>query len=84
MAGTLGTVAIVMGNRHNAEGIFQDTKGKIKEMAGKLRDNPKLEVNGPCYCWTRRRYEQTKQEIHRFYTYHIRSKEARCQIVKLG
>ena len=29
-----------------AEGTFHELKGKIKEFAGKLSDNPKLEVEG--------------------------------------
>jgi uncharacterized protein YjbJ (UPF0337 family) len=33
-------------NRDNVEGTFHETKGKVKEMAGKLSDNPKLEAKG--------------------------------------
>ena len=33
-------------NRDNAEGTFHEVKGKVKEMAGKLSDNPKLEAKG--------------------------------------
>ena len=33
-------------NRDNAEGTFHEAKGKVKEMAGKLSDNPKLEAKG--------------------------------------
>ncbi len=29
-----------------AEGTFHQIKGKLKEMAGELTDNPKLEVEG--------------------------------------
>jgi len=29
-----------------AEGAFHQVKGKIKEIAGELSDNPKLEVEG--------------------------------------
>ena len=32
--------------RDNAEGTFHEAKGKIKEMAGKLSDNPDLEAEG--------------------------------------
>jgi len=32
--------------RDKVEGKFHEVKGKIKETAGKLSDNPKLEVNG--------------------------------------
>ncbi len=32
--------------RDQAEGKFHQVKGKIKEMAGKLSDNPKLEIEG--------------------------------------
>ncbi len=34
------------GNRDKAEGKFHEVKGKAKEMAGKLSDNPKLEGEG--------------------------------------
>lgn len=34
------------GNRDKAEGVFHKVKGKFKEMAGKLSDNPKLEAEG--------------------------------------
>jgi uncharacterized protein YjbJ (UPF0337 family) len=33
-------------NRDKAEGTFHEAKGKIREMAGKLSDNPKLEAKG--------------------------------------
>jgi uncharacterized protein YjbJ (UPF0337 family) len=33
-------------NRDKAEGTFHEVKGKIKEVAGKLSDNPKLQVAG--------------------------------------
>ena len=29
-----------------AEGAFHETKGKVKEMAGKIGDNPELEAEG--------------------------------------
>ena len=29
-----------------AEGTFHEVKGKVKEIAGKLSDNPKLEAEG--------------------------------------
>ena len=29
-----------------AEGTFHEVKGKVKEVAGKLSDNPKLEAEG--------------------------------------
>jgi len=32
--------------RDKAEGTFHGLKGKVKEMAGKLSDNPKLEAEG--------------------------------------
>jgi uncharacterized protein YjbJ (UPF0337 family) len=32
--------------RDQAEGTFHEMKGKIKEAAGKLSDNPKLEGEG--------------------------------------
>ena len=32
--------------RDKAEGTFHEVKGKIKEVAGKLSDNPKLRVEG--------------------------------------
>ena len=32
--------------RDKAEGTFHELKGKVKEMAGKLSDNPKLEAEG--------------------------------------
>jgi uncharacterized protein YjbJ (UPF0337 family) len=34
------------GNRDKAEGKFHEVKGKAKEIAGKLSDNPKLEGEG--------------------------------------
>jgi len=33
-------------NRDKAEGTFHQVKGKIKEVAGELTDNPKLEAEG--------------------------------------
>jgi uncharacterized protein YjbJ (UPF0337 family) len=32
--------------KDQAEGTFHEVKGKIKEIAGKLSDNPKLEEEG--------------------------------------
>jgi uncharacterized protein YjbJ (UPF0337 family) len=32
--------------RDKAEGTFHEVKGKVKEMAGELTDNPKLEAEG--------------------------------------
>ena len=32
--------------RDKAEGTFHEAKGKAKEMAGKITDNPKLEAKG--------------------------------------
>jgi uncharacterized protein YjbJ (UPF0337 family) len=32
--------------RDQAEGTFHEVKGKIKEVAGKLTDNPKLQAEG--------------------------------------
>jgi uncharacterized protein YjbJ (UPF0337 family) len=32
--------------RDKAEGTFHEVKGKAKEMAGKLTDNPELEAEG--------------------------------------
>jgi len=32
--------------RDQAEGKFHKAKGKLKEMAGQITDNPKLEVKG--------------------------------------
>jgi len=32
--------------RDKAEGTFHEVKGKIKEVAGKWSDNPKLEAEG--------------------------------------
>ena len=34
------------GNRDKAEGTFHEVKGKAKEIAGKLSDNPRLEGEG--------------------------------------
>ena len=34
------------GNRDKAEGKLHEIKGKAKEKAGKLTDNPKLEIEG--------------------------------------
>jgi len=32
--------------RDKAEGTFHEAKGKVKEMAGNISDNPKLEAKG--------------------------------------
>ena len=32
--------------KDQAEGTFHEVKGKVKEMAGKITDNPKLEAKG--------------------------------------
>jgi len=32
--------------KDKAQGTFHEVKGKIKEIAGKLSDNPKLEAEG--------------------------------------
>lgn len=32
--------------RDKAEGTFHEIKGKVKEVAGKLSDNPKLQTQG--------------------------------------
>ena len=32
--------------RDQAEGAFHEMKGKVKEVAGKLSDNPKLQAEG--------------------------------------
>ena len=32
--------------RDKAEGTFHEVKGKVKEVVGKLSDNPKLEAEG--------------------------------------
>ena len=32
--------------KDQAEGTFHELKGKVKEVAGKLTDNPKLEAEG--------------------------------------
>lgn len=34
------------GNRDAAEGSFHQVKGAVKELAGKITDNPKLEARG--------------------------------------
>jgi uncharacterized protein YjbJ (UPF0337 family) len=34
------------GIRDKAEGIFHKEKGKVREVAGKLSDNPKLQAEG--------------------------------------
>jgi uncharacterized protein YjbJ (UPF0337 family) len=33
-------------SRDKAEGTFHEMKGKVKEVAGKVSDNPKLEAEG--------------------------------------
>lgn len=32
--------------KDKAQGTFHEAKGKLKEMAGKITDNPKLEAKG--------------------------------------
>ena len=32
--------------KDKVEGTFHDAKGKVKEIAGKITDNPKLEAKG--------------------------------------
>lgn len=32
--------------KDKVEGTFHEAKGKVKEMAGKITDNPKLEAKG--------------------------------------
>ena len=32
--------------KDKVKGTFHDAKGKVKEMAGKITDNPKLEAKG--------------------------------------
>lgn len=34
------------GAKDKAEGTFHELKGKVKEIAGKLSDNPELETEG--------------------------------------
>ena len=34
------------GMKDKVEGTFHKAKGKVKEMAGKITDNPKLEAKG--------------------------------------
>jgi uncharacterized protein YjbJ (UPF0337 family) len=34
------------GTKDQAEGAFHELKGKVKEVAGKLSDNPDLEAEG--------------------------------------
>jgi len=34
------------GTRDKVEGVFHEAKGKLKEVAGKITDNPRLEVRG--------------------------------------
>jgi uncharacterized protein YjbJ (UPF0337 family) len=34
------------GTKDQAEGMFRQIKGKLKEIAGDLSDNPKLEAEG--------------------------------------
>jgi uncharacterized protein YjbJ (UPF0337 family) len=33
-------------NRDKVEGAFHEATGKVREMAGKITDNPKLEAKG--------------------------------------
>jgi uncharacterized protein YjbJ (UPF0337 family) len=39
-------VAMKSGNRDKAEGTFHQAKGKVKEIAGQLSGDPKLEAEG--------------------------------------
>jgi uncharacterized protein YjbJ (UPF0337 family) len=32
--------------KDTVKGVFHETKGRVKEMAGKITDNPKLEAKG--------------------------------------
>jgi len=32
--------------KDNVQGAFHEAKGKVREMAGKITDNPKLEAKG--------------------------------------
>jgi len=34
--------------KDKVEGTFHEAKGKVKEVAGKITDNPKLEAEGTC------------------------------------
>ena len=34
------------GMKDKVEGTFHEAKGKVKEVAGKITDNPKLEISG--------------------------------------
>lgn len=34
------------GSRDKTEGMFHEVKGQVKEVAGKITDNPKLETEG--------------------------------------
>jgi len=38
--------AVKSSSKDKAEGKFHEAKGKVKEMAGKITDNPKLEAEG--------------------------------------
>ena len=38
--------AMKSGSRDKAEGTFHEVKGALKEAAGKLTDNPKLQAEG--------------------------------------
>jgi len=40
------SIAMKSGTRDEAEGKWHQIKGKIKEVAGKLNDDPKLEAEG--------------------------------------
>ena len=43
---TEGRNAMKSSTKDKAEGTFHELKGKVKEVAGKLSDNPKLEAEG--------------------------------------
>ncbi len=43
---TLFTLTMKSSIRDKAEGTFHEVKGKVKEISGKLSDNPELEAEG--------------------------------------
>jgi uncharacterized protein YjbJ (UPF0337 family) len=44
--GAVTGIASLSGSRDKAEGTLHEVKGKVKEVAGELSDNPKLEAEG--------------------------------------
>jgi len=44
--GSKRSISMKSGTRDQAEGKWHQVKGKVKEVAGKLDDNPDLEVEG--------------------------------------